>query len=127
MLDHFAGLPGRSTSARRTHGMAEDTKDDGPDYAEENALRNASESLHNYDPAADTFTAVFGAPVPAATILGSEAMSSIWAWKRSGWARSSPSIRARYRPRARVRATSRAAMIPRGFWVKTRSRGSSRT
>ena len=52
--------------------MAEDTKDDGPDYAEENALRNASESLHNYDPAADTFTAVFGAPVPAATIYDEE-------------------------------------------------------
>ncbi len=43
--------------------MAEDTQDDGPNYAEENAIRNASESLHNYDPAADTFTAVFAATV----------------------------------------------------------------
>ena len=52
--------------------MADETQDDGPNYAEENAIRNASESLHHYDPAADTFTATFGAPVPAATVLDEE-------------------------------------------------------
>ena len=52
--------------------MAEDTQGDGPNYAEENAIRNASESIHHYDPAADTFTATFGAPVPAATVYDDE-------------------------------------------------------
>ena len=52
--------------------MADETQDDGPNYAEENAIRNASESLHHYDSAADTFTATFGAPVPAATVLDEE-------------------------------------------------------
>ncbi len=52
--------------------MADDAQDDGPNYAEENAIRNASESLHHYDPAADTFTVTFGAPVPAATVYDDE-------------------------------------------------------
>lgn len=52
--------------------MSEQTQDDGPNYAEENAIRNASESIHHYDPAADTFTATFGAPVPAATVFDEE-------------------------------------------------------
>ena len=52
--------------------MADDTQDDGPNYAEENAIRNASESLHSYDAAADTFTAIYGAPIPAATVYDEE-------------------------------------------------------
>lgn len=52
--------------------MSDQVEDDGPNYAEENAIRNASESMHNYDPAADTFTATFGAPVPAATVFDEE-------------------------------------------------------
>ncbi len=52
--------------------MADETQTDGPDYAAENAIRNASESLHHYDTAADTFSATFGTPVPAATVLDEE-------------------------------------------------------
>lgn len=52
--------------------MSDPVEDNGPNYAEENAIRNASESIHNYDPAADTFTATFGAPVPAATVFDEE-------------------------------------------------------
>ncbi|MSO44668.1 MAG: hypothetical protein EXQ74_05105 [Thermoleophilia bacterium] len=49
--------------------MADGNEGDGPNYAEENALRNATESLTHYDSAADTFTAVFGAPVPASSVF----------------------------------------------------------
>jgi len=52
--------------------MAEQPEGERPSYAEENAIRNASESLHTYDEASDTFTAIFGQPVPAATIVDEE-------------------------------------------------------
>lgn len=52
--------------------MAEQPEGERPNYAEENAMRNASESLHTYDEASDTFTAIFGQPVPAATVVDEE-------------------------------------------------------
>src|SRR5262245_55341618 len=39
-----------------------------PSFAEENALRIASESLNHYDEASDTFHCSYGPPVPAVTI-----------------------------------------------------------
>jgi hypothetical protein len=39
-----------------------------PSFAEENAMRIASESLSHYDEAADTYHCSYGAPVPAVTI-----------------------------------------------------------
>src|SRR5262245_59398609 len=38
-----------------------------PSFAEENALRIASESLNHYDEASDTFHCSYGPPVPAGT------------------------------------------------------------
>ena len=52
--------------------MADEPSAKKPDYAEENALRNASESLSKYDADTDTFTAIFGQPVPAATMVDEE-------------------------------------------------------
>jgi len=45
-----------------------DPEGGGPSFAEENALRVASESLTNYDAAADTYHCSYGPPVPAITI-----------------------------------------------------------
>jgi hypothetical protein len=42
--------------------------DQRPSFAEENALRVASESLIHYDQAADTYHCSYGPPVPALTI-----------------------------------------------------------
>ena len=39
-----------------------------PSFAEENAMRIASESLSHYDEAADTYHCSYGPPVPAVTI-----------------------------------------------------------
>jgi len=39
-----------------------------PSFAEENAMRIASESLTHYDQAADTYHCSYGPPVPAVTI-----------------------------------------------------------
>jgi hypothetical protein len=39
-----------------------------PSFAEENAMRIASESLSHYDQAADTYHVSYGPPVPAVTI-----------------------------------------------------------
>ena len=39
-----------------------------PSFAEENAVRIASESLSHYDQAADTYHVSYGPPVPAITI-----------------------------------------------------------
>ncbi len=52
--------------------MADEPGSERPSFAEENAIRNASESLTSYDAAADTFTAIFGQPVPAATVFDEE-------------------------------------------------------
>lgn len=41
---------------------------DGPSFAEENAMRIASETLNSYDEAADTYHCSYGPPIPAATI-----------------------------------------------------------
>lgn len=41
---------------------------DGPSFAEENAMRIASESLNRYDAETDTYHCSYGPPVPAATI-----------------------------------------------------------
>ena len=41
---------------------------DGPSFAEENAMRVASETLNSYDEAADTYHCSYGPPIPAATI-----------------------------------------------------------
>jgi hypothetical protein len=43
-----------------------------PSFAEENAMRIASESLSHYDEAADTYHCSYGPPVPAVTIHDSE-------------------------------------------------------
>jgi len=52
--------------------MSSDTPPEGgagrPSFAEENAMRIASESLNHYDPAADTYHVSYGPPVPAVTI-----------------------------------------------------------
>ncbi len=52
--------------------MADQPEGERPNYAEENAIRNASESLSSYDAASDTFTAFFGQPMPAATVVDEE-------------------------------------------------------
>jgi len=39
-----------------------------PSFADENALRIASESLSHYDQAADTYHCSYGPPVPAVTV-----------------------------------------------------------
>jgi hypothetical protein len=39
-----------------------------PSFAEENAMRIASESLTHYDEASDTFHCSYGPPVPAVTV-----------------------------------------------------------
>jgi hypothetical protein len=39
-----------------------------PSFAEENAMRVASESLTHYDEAADTYHCSYGPPVPAVTV-----------------------------------------------------------
>jgi hypothetical protein len=39
-----------------------------PSFAEENALRIASESLSHYDQAGDTYHCSYGPPVPAVTV-----------------------------------------------------------
>jgi hypothetical protein len=39
-----------------------------PSFAEENAMRIASENISQYDEAADTYHCSYGPPVPAATI-----------------------------------------------------------
>ncbi|MCC6831192.1 MAG: hypothetical protein IT200_07575 [Thermoleophilia bacterium] len=39
-----------------------------PSFAEENAMRIASESLTHYDQAADTYHCSYGPPVPAVTV-----------------------------------------------------------
>jgi hypothetical protein len=39
-----------------------------PSFAEENAMRIASESLTHYDQAADTYHCTYGPPIPAVTI-----------------------------------------------------------
>jgi hypothetical protein len=39
-----------------------------PSYAEENAMRIASENITSYDEAADTYHCSYGPPIPAATI-----------------------------------------------------------
>jgi hypothetical protein len=39
-----------------------------PSFAEENAMRIASESLTHYDPASDTYHCSYGPPVPAVTV-----------------------------------------------------------
>jgi hypothetical protein len=52
--------------------MSSDTPPEGgagrPSFAEENAMRIASESLNHYDQAADTYHVSYGPPVPAVTI-----------------------------------------------------------
>lgn len=44
----------------------------GPSFAEENAMRIASETLNYYDEAADTYHCSYGPPVPALTIHDQE-------------------------------------------------------
>jgi hypothetical protein len=39
-----------------------------PSFAEENAMRIASENISQYDEAADTYHCSYGPPIPAATI-----------------------------------------------------------
>jgi hypothetical protein len=39
-----------------------------PSFAEENAMRIASESLQHYDQASDTYHVSYGPPVPAVTV-----------------------------------------------------------
>jgi hypothetical protein len=41
---------------------------DGPSFTDENANRVASESLTNYDEAADIYHCSYGPPIPAATV-----------------------------------------------------------
>jgi len=41
---------------------------DRPSFAEENAMRIASESLQQYDQASDTYHVSYGPPVPAVTV-----------------------------------------------------------
>ena len=41
---------------------------DRPSFAEENAMRIASESLQHYDEASDTYHVSYGPPVPAVTV-----------------------------------------------------------
>lgn len=41
---------------------------DQPSFAEENAMRIASESLTHYDQAADTYHCSYGPPIPAITV-----------------------------------------------------------
>ena len=43
-----------------------------PSFAEENALRIASESLSHYDQDADTYHCSYGPPVPAVTVHDAE-------------------------------------------------------
>lgn len=43
-----------------------------PSFAEENAMRIASESLTHYDEAADTYHCSYGPPVPARTVRDPE-------------------------------------------------------
>jgi hypothetical protein len=43
-----------------------------PSFAEENAMRIASESLNHYDAAADTYHVSYGPPVPAVTVRDPE-------------------------------------------------------
>jgi hypothetical protein len=43
-----------------------------PSFAEENAMRIASESLSHYDEAADTYHVPYGPPTPAATVRDPE-------------------------------------------------------
>ena len=43
-----------------------------PSYAEENAMRIASESLTHYDAEADTYHCSYGPPVPAVAIRDPE-------------------------------------------------------
>ena len=43
-----------------------------PSYAEENAMRIASESLTHYDQASDTYHCSYGPPVPAVTVRDPE-------------------------------------------------------
>ena len=45
---------------------------EGPSFANENANRIASESLTNYDSAADIYHCSYGPPIPAATIHDQE-------------------------------------------------------
>lgn len=44
----------------------------GPSFAEENAMRIASESLSHYDQASDTYHCSYGPPVPAVTVRDPE-------------------------------------------------------
>lgn len=43
-----------------------------PSFADENAMRIASESLTHYDQAADTYHCSYGPPVPAVTVHDAE-------------------------------------------------------
>ena len=43
-----------------------------PSFAEENALRIASESLSHYDQSADTYHCSYGPPIPAVTVHDTE-------------------------------------------------------
>ena len=43
-----------------------------PSFAEENAMRIASESLTHYDAASDTYHCSYGPPVPAVTVHDAE-------------------------------------------------------
>lgn len=43
-----------------------------PSFAEENAMRIASESLTHYDQASDTYHCSYGPPVPAVTVHDAE-------------------------------------------------------
>lgn len=45
-----------------------DHEPDGPSFAEENAMRVASESLTHYDADSDTYHCSYGPPIPAITI-----------------------------------------------------------
>jgi hypothetical protein len=42
--------------------------EDRPSFAEENAMKIASESLQHYDEASDTYHVSYGPPVPAVTV-----------------------------------------------------------
>ncbi|MCU0280502.1 MAG: hypothetical protein MUE66_01440 [Acidimicrobiia bacterium] len=52
--------------------MSEPPATGQPSYAEENAMRIASESLTHYDQAADTYHCSYGPPVPAVTVRDPE-------------------------------------------------------
>jgi hypothetical protein len=55
-----------------------------PSFAEENAMRIASESLTHYDQAADTYHCSYGPPVPAVTVHDPERGLLVRVEPRSG-------------------------------------------